>query len=120
MALSDDINDLQTLTPAHFLIGRASFLAPETDRSQEKIPVGKRYQLQTQMVPHIWNRWIREYLVTLQQRNKSQEPQKPLEVGDLVIVMDEVSSPHRVVTIKTATTTLKRPVMKLIYLTLPE
>ena len=41
--LSDDINDLEILTPAHFLIGRSSFLVPEPDYTQEKIPLGKRY-----------------------------------------------------------------------------
>ena len=36
---------------------------------------------------------MREYVTTLQQRNKWQLPQKSLGVGQLVIVMEENTSP---------------------------
>ena len=40
-ALSDDINDLEILTPANFLIGRSPFLVPEPaeDTSWQKVSV---------------------------------------------------------------------------------
>ena len=40
LPLSDDISDLEPLTHAHFLIQRASYLVPEPDYCEEKIPFG--------------------------------------------------------------------------------
>ena len=77
---------------------------------------------------------MREYVTTLQQRNKWQLPQKSLGVSELVIVMNEntshghwpearVQAVHpgndrrvRAATIKTATSELQRPVVQLISL----
>ena len=81
-ALRDDINDLEILTPADFIISLSYFLVPEPDYTEENIPLGKRYQLQTQMEQHFWKRWVREYVTALQQRNKWQLPQKSQGVGN--------------------------------------
>lgn len=37
----DDPTDLQVSTPAHFLIQSESFILPEPDLTDEKIPAGK-------------------------------------------------------------------------------
>ena len=115
-------------------ISRSSFLVQEPDITQKKIPLGKRYQLQTQMAQHFWKRWVRKCVTALQQRNKCHLPQKSLGIGELVIVMDENTSPGhwlkarvqavypgndehvRAATIKTANSELQRPVVKLINL----
>ena len=134
MALTDDVNDLEILTPAHFLISRPSFLVPEPDLTLEKIPLGNRCQLYSQMVQHFWDRWAGEYLTSLQERQKWFYPQKSLDVGDLVVIKDETCSPGkwplaqitevhpdsdklvRAVTLRTATSTLDRPAVKIISL----
>ena len=134
LALSDDINDLDVLTPAHFLISRPSFLVPEPDRVSEKISLGKRWELYSQMVQHFWSRWSREYLTSLQERQKWFYPQKSLEVGDLVVIKDETCPPGkwplaritavhpgtdnlvRAVSLRTATSDLDRPAVKIISL----
>lgn len=41
------------------------------------------------MLDQFWRRWIREYLPTIARRTKWLEETKPLEVGDLVIVVEE-------------------------------
>ena len=130
--LNEDVNDREILTPAHFLIQRSSFLVPEPDCTEEKIPLGKRWQLYSQMVQHFWQRWSREYITTLQQRNKWMTPQKSLAIGDVVLVQDETTSPGkwplalvesihpgtdglvRAVTVRTETSLLDRPVVKLV------
>ena len=78
-----------------------------------------------------WRRWIKEYLPALQQRNKCTDPEPNLEVNDIVIVTDE-TMPRKMwpvgrilsvfpgddglvtsVRVKTAMSTLTRPVSKL-------
>lgn len=68
--LSDDPNDLNPLTPSHFLIGDSMTALPE--ENLEKLPTNrlshfKRLQPMTQ---NFWKRWHREYLHGLQQRTK--------------------------------------------------
>ncbi|KXJ62536.1 hypothetical protein RP20_CCG004801 [Aedes albopictus] len=37
----------------------------------------------------MWKRWIREYLPTISRRTKWFKESKPLQTGDLVIIVDE-------------------------------
>ena len=129
--ISTDKNDLSPLTPAHFLILRESFLVPVSDLSTVKIPDGKRWERTRQIVQHFWRRWSDEYLATLQTRDKWFTAQPSLGVGDLILVTGENTKPGdwplglitavhpgkgglvRVVDIRTAATTLTRPVVKL-------
>ena len=93
MTLTDDVNDLEVLTTAHFLINRPSFLLPELDLTLEKSSLCKRWQLYSQMVQHFWDRWAREYLTFLQERQACRfYPQKSLAVGDLLVIKDQTSS----------------------------
>ncbi|KAL9967797.1 hypothetical protein ACROYT_G026091 [Oculina patagonica] len=41
------------------------------------------------LADHYWRRWLREYLPTLQERQKWNNPRKNLAVDDLVVVVDE-------------------------------
>ena len=83
------------------------------------------------MVQHFWDRWSKEYLNTLQARSKWKTSQPNLQEGDVVILKeDKTFSCYwplakvlqtypgkdglvRVAQIRTASSTLKRPVMKL-------
>ena len=90
---------------------------------------------QQKQVQHLanqfWDRWVKEYLPTLQTRQKWLESKDNLKVGDIVLIKDE-STPRnlwplaRVVSVhpgadglvrsahvKTRTTTLSRPIHKL-------
>ena len=41
------------------------------------------------MANEFWTRWTKEFLLSLQQRNKRKEPRRNLAVNDVVIVKDD-------------------------------
>ncbi|XP_046141661.1 uncharacterized protein LOC123987780 [Osmia bicornis bicornis] len=128
--LSADIEDLQALTPAHFL-GVASGLVPDEpppDVSENRL---ERFQLLQSIQNNFWKRWSEEYLQYLQERAKWRGPTDNFAVGQLVLVRDDRYPPSkwplgritevhlgpdglvRVVTVRTATSILKRHVARL-------
>ena len=130
-ALSNDANEFDALSPAHFLIGSSLISAPE--RIFDDIPLNRlnRWQLVKATAQHFWRRFKNEYLHTLQQKSKWLKGDRNLKIGDLVLIhsdttpsqnwaMGRVLQTHpgtdnivRVVTLRTANGTLKRPVVKL-------
>ena len=130
-ALSSDPSDFNVLTPGHFLIGEPLTAIPEPDLTEIKINKLSRWQHAQQIVQHFWRRWSSEYLTSLQQRFKWTSKRADLQVGDLVIVKEDNLPPNkwkmgrvilvhpgedalvRVVTVKTGTGEVKRPVVKL-------
>lgn len=129
--LTTDPTDLTALTPAHFLIGDIIVAAPRPSVAHRPMNRLDRWQQKQILTEHFWKRWSTEYLSRLQQRPKWLTVKENLEVGDLVLVRDErlppskwmlgrVTETHpgkdqlvRTATIKTATTTLLRPIRKL-------
>ncbi|XP_011858553.1 PREDICTED: uncharacterized protein LOC105556088 [Vollenhovia emeryi] len=132
--LSDDPEDVAALTPGHFLIGGPLLALPE--RSLLDVPVNRlsRWQHVQQMREHFWRRWSQEYLHSLAHRPKWWTSAPAPQVGQLCLVRSETTSPAkwplaritaihpgddgrvRVVTVTTATATLKRPLTKIILL----
>ncbi|XP_015431641.1 PREDICTED: uncharacterized protein LOC107187946 [Dufourea novaeangliae] len=130
--ISSDPTDFNPLTPGHFLIGNAPNALPDHDLKD--VPTNRlgRYQLIQQMFQHFWQRWHREYIHQLQQRNKWHitSPQRIME-GTLVILKEcnlpplrwclgRITQLHpgkdgvvRVVSIKTIDGEYKRPLTKL-------
>ncbi|XP_064646159.1 uncharacterized protein LOC135499344 [Lineus longissimus] len=128
--VSDDVRDMEPLTPNHLLLMRSGATLPPgvfVDRDMYR-----RKWKQAQYLANIfWERWVKEYLPTLQKRTKWIESSDNLKVGDVVLVLDE-STPRnlwplaRVVEIfpgkdglvrsacvKTRISTLTRPIHKL-------
>ncbi|XP_046405326.1 uncharacterized protein LOC124170570 [Ischnura elegans] len=91
--LTDDPTDNKALTPADFLIHSASFIIPEPSLIDETIPVLKRWKIVQQMLQHFWQRWSREYLQSLQQRQKWTHRTSNINIGDLVILRCENTPP---------------------------
>ncbi|XP_055633544.1 uncharacterized protein LOC129773906 [Toxorhynchites rutilus septentrionalis] len=80
----------ESLTPNHFLLfGTKGITQPEMSTRLEGGILRDSWRLAQCLVDHFWNRWIREYLPTITRRTKWFEPAKPLEVGDLVLVVEE-------------------------------
>jgi len=52
-----------------------------------------RYQLINKINQSFWRRWSQEYLTTLQQRGKWNTVTKPIELGSVVVVMDDNAHP---------------------------
>ncbi|XP_049886915.1 uncharacterized protein LOC126381474 [Pectinophora gossypiella] len=86
--LSCDPNDLHPLTPGHFLIGRTLTSLPSPTLLDINTNRLSRYQHIEQMRQHFWERWRREYLSELQQRNKWKVNQQGLQEGEMVILKD--------------------------------
>ncbi|XP_044313301.1 uncharacterized protein LOC123037303 [Drosophila rhopaloa] len=66
--LTADPDDLEVLTPAHFLIGD-SMLAPPEYQPQSR-SFAEQFLIQQTMIRHFWKAWSRDWLAHLQQRPK--------------------------------------------------
>ncbi|XP_071033114.1 uncharacterized protein [Parasteatoda tepidariorum] len=87
--LSSSVDDLNALTPAHFLIGRSMNSIVEPNLIMSKEGTLRRWQNVTKLVQLIWNKWYRGYLSDLQQRNKWQFKKCNIKIGDLVILIED-------------------------------
>ena len=88
-SISNDPNDLNPLTPAHFLIGRK--LTAAADPSLLHIKEGRlsNWQKIQSLQQQIWGRWRKEYIAELQKRVKWKAPFPSIELGELVIIKDD-------------------------------
>lgn len=132
--LFDDSEELNVLTPAHFLIGRSLIALPEQSFADINSGHLKRWQMLNHMRNCFWKRWCIEYLQSLQPRGKWIEAYSNLKPGSIVLIKSEVTPPTRwplgriikaipgkdglvrVVELKTATSTLIRSVHKIVLL----
>ncbi|XP_036347617.1 uncharacterized protein LOC118756995 [Rhagoletis pomonella] len=128
---SASADDLEILTPGHFLIGEPIKALPEPDTENFSGTLHQRWQAISAMRQHFWSRWRNEYVVNLQQRVKWFRPSSNLKEDDVVIIHDSNSPPTkwrlgrvtqchpgadglvRVVKLKTADGELVRPIAKL-------
>ena len=129
---SDDPEDLEALTPNHFLLGRASPATPFIPDAQRYTDLRRVFRVSQAYADMIWSRWNREYLPQWNERSKwNKEEVRQLEVNDLVWIVDEnVKRAHykmgrllevyhgsdgrvRSALVKTEDGKLKRPVVKL-------
>ncbi|GFS52742.1 integrase catalytic domain-containing protein [Trichonephila clavipes] len=90
--LSNDPNDVETLTPAHFLVRSSVVAVPDPDYTE--IPMNRlsRWQLVQRMNQYFWRKWFSEYLNRLQQRPKWCRGNVGLKEGDLVLVKPSENS----------------------------
>lgn len=93
--LSSDPNDLEVLTPGHFLIGRPLVALPEYPYVEVQSNRLSRFELLRQLSQSFWKRWNLEYLHILQQRIKWTDKTDPPKIGDLVLVKDANLPPLR-------------------------
>ena len=84
---SSNIKDEIPLTPNHFLFGRTGGqFAPESVDENDFSPK-KRWRRAQELVKHIWNRWMKEWLPQLNKRHKWLKIQKDFKIGDVVLVL---------------------------------
>ncbi|GBM37010.1 hypothetical protein AVEN_31858-1 [Araneus ventricosus] len=84
-----DVDDLEILTPAHFLIGRSitAIVEPSLiDFETNRLNVWQRI---TKSVQTIWKRWSLSYLNGLQQRKNWVVNNENLKIGDMVLIREE-------------------------------
>jgi len=129
--ISQDLDNYDPLTPAHFLIGESLTTVHCPDLTTTPVNRVSRWKMLTKLTQHFWRRWTREYLSRLQQRPKWTGTNPNLKVGDMVLLKEEtlpvlqwnlarVIQVHpgpdhlvRVVTVKTSTGNYKRPIAKI-------
>lgn len=125
--------DLDYLTPGHFLIGQPLLAVPEHPIPEEQHVVN-RWKLLSQCHQSFWRRWSAEYLSSLQTRTKWCIDRPNINVGDMVVVKDAQYPPLkwrlgritrvipgddgvvRVAHVYTQSGEISRPVVKLVLL----
>ncbi len=133
--LSDDPQDLEPLTPNHLLLMHNGPTLPPGIFAKHDNYGSRRWRQVQYLADLFWHRWIREYLPTLQERQKWNVKHQNFAVGDIVLVLDK-NSPRsswplgrildtyansddglvRSVKLKTNTSILTRPINKLVFL----
>jgi hypothetical protein len=129
-AVSEEPDDLEYLTPSHFLNSGPILTILDTEHDERT----RWYRIQ-KIHQDLWKRWQSEYLSQLSVRSKWKHPQANLKINDIVIIhepnlpsgkwaLGRVTELHpgtdglvRVVTLKTKSGFMKRPVVKLSLLT---
>ncbi|XP_026467856.1 uncharacterized protein LOC113371444 [Ctenocephalides felis] len=127
--MSSDPSDPQPLTPAHFLTLTPLNILPSKNILQIDLPTRK--QLIDKIIQSYWKKWHSEYLSDLQSRQKWNTPSLPAKKGMLVLIKNEnlpllqwsmgviedvfpgKDGEVRTALVRTRTTLLKRPVVKL-------
>lgn len=130
--VSVDPQDLEAITPNHFLLGRNSPNVPPVVFDERDLNSRKRWRQAQTLTDHFWRRWLREYVPALTERRKWRtRSQHDVQIGDLVLVVED-NLPRgrwnlgrvvktfpgddgliRTVEVRTKQGTFKRPVVKL-------
>ena len=132
--LSDDPRDMEPLTPNHLLLLRAGPTVPPAVLSKQDI-YGRRWRQVQYLADVFWRRWVKEYLPSLQMRQKWRKQHRNFAVGDVVLILDDktprsswplgrVLEVHansndglvRSVKLKTRSSELIRPITKIVLL----
>nr|CAI5854631.1 unnamed protein product [Callosobruchus analis] len=122
--LSPEPNDLSPLTPAHFLLGRSMQDVPEANFTPLPANRLSSYEFICKLKQQFWERWSKEYISELQQRQKWKKTKNTLQVGtqSATVKMALGSSPKlipgpddvpRVAVLKTSIGTIKRALNRL-------
>ena len=88
-APSNNPNDFPALTPAHLLIGHPLLAVPDIELSIlgfADLSLVRRFQQRQHALKLFWSK---EYLTTLQQRQKWTEEQQSLQIGDIVFLNED-------------------------------
>lgn len=90
MPLSSSPDDGEPMTPAHFLVGKSLRSLPEPIANENS---SKSWEKTIAIKQAFWRKWFREYLKTLQQKHKWQEPKPEPKINDLVLMVDKDLAP---------------------------
>ena len=86
---SEDPDDLDPITPAQILAPRQYLDLPPGIFRKEDGLLRNKYRQGQYLIDLFWKRFVKEYLVLLQRRQKWIRETRDLKVGDLVLVADE-------------------------------
>ena len=121
---------IEALTPGHFLIGRPLESLPDPPASFQQISLQRRWNLCQTLTRHFWQRWSTEYFASLRRFTRWHTSSRNAKIGDIVLLQEDNLIPTRwplakitsvypgkdgivrVVTVRTARGTYKRPASK--------
>lgn len=78
----------EALTPNHLLLGSSNGSKPLCDVDDSGIIFRKNWLTSQQFANQFWKRWLVEYLPTITRRSKWFNNVKPIDEGDLVLIID--------------------------------
>jgi len=87
--VSSDCNDLETLTPNHFLLGRANLNFQLDVVSDSDLCSRKRWKHAQVIAHHFWDRWLYEYLLSRTVRPKWHRESHDIAEGNLVLLISD-------------------------------
>ena len=91
---SSSNDDVDVLTPGHFLVGGNLKALPHPTFQESGGDLGSRWQHLQRIFDHYWSRWSNEYLVSLSQRKKSLKIEQNVKVGDIGLLVNESLPPY--------------------------
>ncbi|KAK7877121.1 hypothetical protein WMY93_032173 [Mugilogobius chulae] len=127
---STDPNDLEALTPNHLLLLKSQPSLPPGLFEKADVYARRRWKQVQYMSDLFWKRWLKEYLPSLQERQKWNRVRRNFIPGDIVMLVDDMAPRNswitarvldtvsdknglvRTVRIKTKTSILDRPITK--------
>ncbi|XP_065088427.1 uncharacterized protein LOC135709909 [Ochlerotatus camptorhynchus] len=87
LPLDDELSS--PLTPNHFLLGSSNGSKPPIAFEDSSYALKHTWKMSQVYANRFWRRWIAEYLPTLTRRTKWFCPAKPIEEGDVVVLVDD-------------------------------
>ena len=87
--VSEDVEDLEALTPNHLLLGKHLNWGAIIDTNATDVFSRKKWKQVQGVRAVFWQRWTKEYLPTLNRRQKWRRQVRNFAVGELVLVRDE-------------------------------
>ena len=86
----NDPSSLDPLTPNHLLTMKSKVVLPPPGMFQPAdLYSRKRWRRIQHLANEFWSRWRKEFLLSLQQRQRWNYPRRDLSIGDVVIVKDD-------------------------------
>lgn len=86
--VSTDVNDVEALTPNHLLLLNRKPQLPPTVTDRSDVYARRRWRQVQYLADVFWIRWMKEYLLQLQERAKWVPSRRNLQVNDLVPIVD--------------------------------
>ncbi|KAJ0169346.1 hypothetical protein K1T71_015230 [Dendrolimus kikuchii] len=126
-----NVDNLDVLTPGHFLIGEAPTTVPSPTEKFASMSYLSRWRYTQKVLNDFWHKWQEEYLSRLQQRPKWLKRVDELDIGQIVLIKTDGLPPGkwhlgrivekhpgqdgitRVYSVKSSDHILKRPITKL-------
>ncbi|KAJ8018203.1 hypothetical protein HOLleu_43941 [Holothuria leucospilota] len=87
--ISTHPKDIRPLTPNMLLTMRNSSMMPPGVFDKKDIYVRRRWRQVQYLADLFWGRWRKEYLPLMQKRQKWFFPKRSMQIGDIVLVIDE-------------------------------